>query len=156
MFLSLLGGLAWLTQLRADIAVYVVALQRRMIEPTLIHVKRCNRILSHCKRHRRHLRHVRVAGNLRIVGVSDSAYKVEEDATNALVGHFILLMGDSSNSTRVKSSRPLTPRNPFGTCNMIDYACRNQKRVCRSTFAAEIRVLNDTVEQARIIQLGFE
>ena len=46
LFMSLLGGLAWLTQLRADIAVYVVALQRRMKAPLIKHIKRCDRVLS--------------------------------------------------------------------------------------------------------------
>ena len=49
LFTSLLGGLAWLTQLRADIAVYVVALQRRMKAPKIIHCKRCNRVLSYAR-----------------------------------------------------------------------------------------------------------
>ena len=33
------------------------------------------------------------SGPFRVVGVSDSAYKVEEEDTRALVGHMILFMG---------------------------------------------------------------
>ena len=46
LFMSLLGVLARPSQLRADIAVYVVALQRRMKAPKTTHCKRCNRVLS--------------------------------------------------------------------------------------------------------------
>ena len=78
--------------------------------------------------------------------MSDSAYKVEgEGETRAMVGRMSLLMGsnDSGNS-------------PFGACSLIDFECRRQKRVCRSTFAAEIRGLNDALERGRVVQLAFE
>ena len=146
LFTSLLGGLAWLTQLRADIAIYVVALQRRMKNPLIKHIKRCNAVLSYAKRHKVVARYKKLPGDIfRIVGVSDSAYKVEEDESRAMVGDIVLLMGTSAPAEE-----------PFGQCTLIDYACRRQKRVCRSTFAAEIRGLNDCTERARVIQLAVE
>ena len=45
---------------------------------------------------------------------------------------------------------------PFGKCSVLDFECRKQKRVCRSTFAAEIRGLNDCLERGRLIQLCVE
>ena len=148
-YLSLVGALAWLTQLRADMSVYVVALQRRNTIPPIQHIKRCNRVLSYVKRHPLSLRHVRIEGTPRIVGVSDSAYKVEEDDARALAGHFVLFMGQSV-------GQPTVPKPPFGTCVMLDYTFRRQKRVCRSTFAAEIVGLNDCVETSRTAQLAVE
>ena len=55
---------------------------------------------------------------LRIVGVSDSAYKIEEEDTRALVGHLILLMGSDRDASSDASLKP------FGRATMIDYACR--------------------------------
>ena len=45
---------------------------------------------------------------------------------------------------------------PFGQCTLLDFVSRRQKRVCRSTFAAEIRAFNDCCERARVIQLAVE
>ena len=82
LFTSLLGGLAWVTQLRADVSVYVVALQRRMKQPKIIHCKRCNRILSYIKRHPVKMCFIQLTGSpIRVVGISDRAYKIEDDET---------------------------------------------------------------------------
>ena len=81
-----------------------------------------------------------------MVCVSDSAYKVEPEECRALVGHLILWMGQT----------PTNMTAPFGPCTVLDFECRKQKRVCRSTFAAEVRGLNDSLEKGRLIQLCCE
>ena len=93
LYASLLGALAWLTQGRPDISVYVVALQRHNKNPTIAHCKKCNRLLSYVRRKRLTYNFIQLTGNpWRIVCASDSAYKVEENDARALVGHMILFM----------------------------------------------------------------
>ena len=50
LFCSLVGALAWLTQTRIEIAVYVTALQRWNKNPRIEHAKRANRVLAYCRR----------------------------------------------------------------------------------------------------------
>ena len=42
-----------------------------------------------------------------------------------------------------------------GLCHLIEYQCRRQKRLVRSTFSAELNGLIDTVETLMLIQIMF-
>ena len=114
MFVSLLGALAWLTQGRPDIAIFVVALQRHNKGPKIVHCKKCNRVLSYVRRKPMVFNFVAITGlPWRIVCVSDSAYKVEgEGETRAMVGHMILFMGTTPSEPASGMSVMAAPKAP--------------------------------------------
>ena len=45
---------------------------------------------------------------------------------------------------------------PFGTVAVLEFYSRKQRRVCRSTFAAELRSVLDGFEIAKLIQYACE
>ena len=94
MFRSLLGAIAWCMLTRADIIVYVVALQRQAHQPRVIHVRRLNAVVRYAQRNPRGIRHTPLkakSGSLgsrqasgerspvRVLTVTDSSFKEEED-----------------------------------------------------------------------------
>lgn len=94
MCMSLLGGLSWLTQTRPDICVYVCAMRRVAAKPQVEHLIRMNRVLKWCKRKQCHLHFAVLSRPFRVVTVSDSAFKKEEDTGHAMRGAMILLSSD--------------------------------------------------------------
>ena len=72
-FRSLLGGVAWLTQTRADIMVYVAAMQRVMAEPKSKHVIALNKVLKYIKRKPLKILYRAVKDPWRMLIISDSA-----------------------------------------------------------------------------------
>ena len=146
LFCSLVGALAWLVQTRVEIAVYVTALQRWNQAPRIEHAKRANRVLSYCRRKETSFNFLKLPGDVkssRIVSISDSAYKLEEAETRAMVGHLVC-WGSATDTA------------PFGQMVPLHDESRRQKRVCRSTYAAEIRGLNDALETGKLLQLAIE
>ena len=78
-----------------------------MKQPMIIHCKRCNRILSYIKRHPVEMCFVQLTGSpIRVVGMSDSAYKIEEDETRALAGHMIVMMAGRNGASALPSKQP--------------------------------------------------
>ena len=45
---------------------------------------------------------------------------------------------------------------PFGQITPLHFESRRQTRVCRSTYAAENRGLNDALEIGKLLQLAIE
>jgi len=80
LFMSLVGALAWLTLTMATIGVYVSYLQRKNKQPTLGDVRKANRLLRWIRRHLKDLgiRFVKLNGKLKVVVVSDSAFKAQD------------------------------------------------------------------------------
>ncbi len=161
MFRSLLGAIAWCNMTRCDIIVYVVALQRQAHQPKVLHAKRLNAIVRYAQRNPRAIRYVpfnptpgrwrpgsqssdrrpkRKHEPLRVLAVSDSSFKKEEDDGHAMKGVFILL-GSGSSGVRTQ------------TVHILDYAARKQQHVTRSTFAAELFAACDGVDHALLISL---
>ena len=65
---SLLGSAAWTVLTRAEVAIYVQALQRRGAAPRVFHVKRCNLVIIHLRRFKCGIEAVRLAHPLKITG----------------------------------------------------------------------------------------
>ena len=124
---SLLGGVAWLTLTIASISVFVQALQRRNHNPRVVDCKRLNLVLRWARRHPIGIWFPRLCKPLRIVGVSDSAFRAQpEDSSGlALRGAAIVL--------NTKNDR--SPTSPDGKCNVLEFVCKKHKRVIRSTYA---------------------
>eukprot|EP00959_Pyramimonas_sp_CCMP1952_P202204 4228175-Pyramimonas_sp.AAC.1 len=76
-FLALEGGLEWAVNTRHDIAVYVGALQRHQRAPTIMDVINLNRVLRWAKRKHCVIRFEKMLPPLRILVISDSAFKRE-------------------------------------------------------------------------------
>lgn len=137
-FQSLLGGLGWLIQTRLDIAIYVCALQRAASKATTGHVLKLNKITKWVRRKKFSLTYPKLQGPCKLLTISDSAFKTEPDSALAMRGAILGICEDRPNEVG-------------GTVHVLEYYARKQKRVCRSTFAAELNAIADAVEVARLI-----
>ena len=139
LYWSLLGGIAWLLQTRADICPFVGFLQRAAQKPLIRHVRLINRVLRYVRRVPSGILFQKLEHPVRLVVVADDAYKAKAEAQEclALRGYIILLVG--SNKT--------TSQYPGGTCNVLDYVSKKFQQVTRSSFAAELR---NQVEAAQV------
>ena len=139
LYWSLLGGIAWLLQTRADICPFVGFLQRAAQKPLIRHVRLLNRVLRYVRRVPSGILFQRLEPPVRLVVVADAAYKAKPDAQEclALRGYIIMLVG--SNAT--------TSQYPGGVCNVLDYVSKKFQQVARSSFVAELR---NQVEAAQV------
>ena len=80
-YMSLLGGVAWVVNTRTDIAIFVGALQRVAKSPKYVDIKRLNIVLKFLKRHPIKTLFKRLNGPLRIVAISDSAFKRQDESS---------------------------------------------------------------------------
>ena len=151
LFMSLLGGLAWLVLTRLDICIYVQCMQRHAQSPRVEDVRKLNRLLRWVQKrpagivYMRHPQRKNKSLSWRLTAISDSAFRSLEDNTTglALRGYVILLT--------VKTSE-----HPGGECVILDYGTKKHKRVNRSTFAAELNAAVDTIDIATIVQFTLE
>jgi len=140
LYMSLLGAVAYTSHTRADVCVFVCALQRHLAKPKVEHVKKLNRLLRWLQRHPRKLvfkscsqqpMHLRV--------VSDAAFKRETDDGYALRGAFFLRTAGVSKDLSMFTSTP-------AVVHTIEWICKSQKHVTRSTFAAELLSAGETID----------
>ena len=85
-YMSLLGGVAWVVNTRAGIAIFVGALHRVATTPQYIDMKRLNTVLRLMKKHRLETIFKRFTGPLKIIAVSDSAFKRQDESPLACRG----------------------------------------------------------------------
>jgi len=145
-FGSLLGGLSWVCQTRLDVNIYVGALQRKNKAPTVEHLLRLNRIVKWIRRRPLKIRYTNLykhaassePRSLRTTVISDSAFRKEDAAGLAMRG---FIVGFS----------PLDSEGPGGYLHLIEWGSKKQKRVCRSTYAAELNSLVDSYEVGKVI-----
>jgi hypothetical protein len=102
LYISVLGGVAWMILTRADLAVYVQALQRRASNPRITDCKRLNLIVRYAKRHKVGIWYEKLAGPVRLVCWSDAAFKAipDEGSGLALRGCCVLLTTDQPGNRR--------------------------------------------------------
>ena len=146
---SLLGGIAWTVLSRADAAVYIQALQRRSHKPRIIDCRRMNLCLRYITRHKKGIMYEAVIGEVRLVGFTDSAFKALEDEGSglALRGLAILLTSD------VVEGKSVLEVGRTYNVNLLEWLVRKLRRVVRSTFAAELNALIDSIETLILLQL---
>eukprot|EP00971_Amphidinium_carterae_P303463 6029995-Amphidinium_carterae.1 len=138
---SLLGGVAWLKQTRPDICVMVHALQRVAHNPSKEDAIKLNSVLKYAKRKPLGLRYPKLPeGQMKLHLFSDATYKVQPECTSGLSvrGSCLALM-----STQAEGKEHLA-----GHCHLLKFQSVKQKRVTRSTYAAELNGLADSLEQA--------
>ena len=148
LFMSLLGGLAWLVLTRVDICIYVQCMQRHAQSPRVEDVKKLNRLLRWVQKRPAGIVYFKRKAKdfrWRIAAVSDSAFRSLEDNSTglALRGFVVLLVMYNA-------------QNPGGECLVLDYGTKKHKRVNRSTFAAELNAAVDTIDIATIVQYTLE
>ena len=137
-YLSLLGGLSWLIQTRLDIAIYVCALQRAASKATTGQVLKLNKLTKWVRRKQFMLVYRKITGKCKLLTISDSAFKTEPNSALAMRGA-ILGIGEEEH------------KDNGSIVHVLEFYARKQKRVCRSTFAAELNGIADAVEIARLI-----
>lgn len=145
-FRSLLGGVAWMTQTRPDIVVYVSALQRVMAAPLNKHVVALNKVLRYIKSKPLKSVYRAVPNPWKLLVISDSAFKAEDQDCLAVRSGLIALASKepvagtaNSGSSSVWSVQP------------IEHVCKKQQRICRSTYAAELHSALDLTGLALLI-----
>ena len=132
---SVLGAVAWATQTRPDVLVYVCALQRQMQKPRWLDVAHLNRIILYMQHRPLHLLYKKVTPPLQILLISDSAFQSKGQDCLAIKSGAVALA-----SASVDLSKPETIN-----IMALDWLSRKQTHVCRSTFAAEIHACCDLV-----------
>ena len=136
---SLLGGVAWLLHTRDEIAVYVHALQRHMKAPQHGHAIRLNRVVKWVKKRRAGHVYRHIQPPVRLVIVSDAAFRKEDDDGLAVKGVLVMLISGAQEGAL------------GGDFPLIESLSAKQRRVVRSTFAAELNALLDALELGRLI-----
>ena len=137
---SLLGGLSWLVQTRLDVAVYVCALQRAAKKATTGHLLKLNKLTKWVRRKKYKLTYCKLTQPCKLMVISDSAFRSEPDSALAIRGAILGIC-------------ELREGNVGGKLHVLEYYSRKQRRVCRSTFAAELNAIADALEIARLINL---
>jgi hypothetical protein len=145
LFMSLLGAIAYLAHTRVDILVFVSALQRHNAKPEVQHVKKLNKLLAWIQKHPKKLMYKQLGAatagtHLRIV--SDAAFKRETETGYSLRGALFLRAAGRSSADIVK---------PASTIHILDFACKSQRHVTRSTFSAELLSAGDALDQGLLV-----
>ena len=148
LYVSLLGGVAWMAMTRVDVIVYIQSLQRHAHAPRIKDLKRLNVVARFIRRKRVGLWYANVRGPVKLMCFSDAAFKalVEESSGLALRGCSVLLVQDDQEGK---------PGSLSGSCHLVDYTCRRQRRVVRSTFSAELNGAVDSIEGVMLVQMGY-
>ena len=151
-FDSLLGGAAWTVLTRGDVAIYIQALQRRSAATRIVDLRRLNLVVRYLKRHQIGVKYPYLQGPVRLLGFTDSAFKAQEGESSGLAirGLAILLASDRLNEGHEKTAfQPGSAE----TVHLLDWIVRRLRRVVRSTFAAELNALIDSIETLILLQL---
>ena len=141
-YLSLLGGLSWLIQTRCDIAIYVVALQRAAKRATVGHLLKLNKLARWVRRRKYALVYKPIKAPLKLLNITDAAFKTEPNSCLAMRGAVI----------GISEVREGT-QNRGGIFHIIEFSSRKQRRICRSTYAAELNAMADSLEITRLIAM---
>ena len=93
LYMSLVGAFAWLILTMPSICVYVAFLQRQTKAPLMGHVRKANRLLRWIRRNcaRLGVWFRRINGPLRLVTISDSAFKAQDYQGLVMRGCIIVL-----------------------------------------------------------------
>ena len=143
---SVLGAVAWTVLTRAELAVYVQALQRRAHAPRIIDCKRLNVVMCHMKRHKCGLKSITLKHPLKLVAFTDVAFKTQPGEAIGLFlrGLVATMCEDQGAGTQLHGD--------ILKANRVDFIVRRQGRVVRSTFSAELHGFVDSIGQMLLKQ----
>ena len=143
LYMSLVGGLAWVVQTRPDVAVFIAALQRKLKQPTVQDLLDANRVLKYLKLKPLSLTYRKLQHPWRLVAISDSAFK--SDGTDCLAMRSGVIAVCNKDGV-VKGTNDL---------QVLEFVSKKQSKVCRSTFAAELHSGLDLVGLAMVINAAL-
>ena len=103
--MSIVGALAWLVLARADLAVYVSALRRRLKQPWEGDIRRANAVLSYAKKEKVGLRFRKIGGEIVLAVASDAAFRALEAASSGLAVRGFILRTKSKDSAGAGGKR---------------------------------------------------
>ena len=132
-----------MVQTRQDICIYVCALQRCAKSPTTENIPRLSKVCRWIRRVPSFIRYECLEGPVKILTIADSAFRKEDSSGLAMKGAII---GIAEHRDSAK-----TVCDPGGRLHAIDWYSRRQRRIARSTFAAELHSLVDGVEVAKVV-----
>ena len=140
-----------------SICIYVADLQRQAKSPNLGHIRRANRLLRWVRRNLNKLGVYfrRLRAPLRVVTLSDSAFKAQDYQGLVMRGCVILLAEDTPAPAGGDASLTLVPGQEV-KCQVLDWYSRKHSRVVRSTYAAELLSLLDAVGQGNLIATAID
>lgn len=146
LYMSLVGALAWLLLTMSAICVCISYLQRHTQATTLNPVKLANRLHAWITRNREKLviYYRRLLGPLRLLTLSDSAFKAQDTQGLVMRGCIILLVeGGSDSAESSVAYNPKTSDMTYRTttnvkCHVLDWCSWKHSRIVRSTYAAEL------------------
>ena len=151
LYLSLLGALAYLALTRLDIIVFIAALQRYNHKPQTIHARRLNSVVRWVQRNPVSLTYLRMnPANNFVVGISDAAFKKDEDEATAMRGCVVCRLGSDCIVTDGS-----TEKLKGGATHILEFASRKQRHVTRSTFAAELFGACDCMDLILVVNLAL-
>jgi hypothetical protein len=153
LFMSLLGGLAWLNQTRLDTCIFIVALQRVASKPTVAHLLRLNAVCKWARRKEAFLTFKAIPTPCRLIVIQDSAFRREDVSGLAMRGDILALAGPPADAHNKNNSGEAAPE--VVQLRILDWCARRQKRVVRSTFSAELNSMSDAVERSKLICLAL-
>lgn len=139
-YMSLLGGMAWLAQTRADILCLVGYLQRHAKSSSAPHVLDFSKLLKYLKRTKASVRYNKLSGNMVVACISVSAFQTKGPNCLALRG-----------STNAPLEADQGQHVPGGAFHVLEFHSRKQKPVTRSTFGAELHSLSDCSELGMLL-----
>ena len=135
LYMSLVGALAWLILTMPAVCVYVASLQRHTKAPTVGHVRNANRLLQWIRKNltRLGVRYRRLQEPLRLIAVSDSAFKAQD--YDGLVMRCCVIVLAEAAVDGDDSHKPWTTGTTV-RLHLLDWYSRKHTRVVRSMFAA--------------------
>ena len=125
-YMSLLGGLAWCVQTRIDVAIFIGASQRKLQNPSVEDILNLNRVLRYVKAKPLAMNFKQMNNPWRLVAISDSGFKGEDQDHLAIRSGIIALVSKEF------------PKQGLNEIQIIEYVSKKQTRVCRSTYSAEL------------------
>ena len=151
LYLSLLGALAYLSLTRVDVVIFIASLQRFNHTPKVVHAKRLNVVVRWVQRNAVDFvyNHFGKADNI-VLGVSDAAFKKEEDESTAMRGCAVI-RADASSSGLLDGDGLRSSR-----CHVLENTPKKQRHVTRSTFAAELFGCCDTIDIMLVVILALQ
>ncbi len=152
LYMSLLGAAAFCLLTRIDVAIFLVALQRRTQSAQVIHVKRLNAVVRWMQRHPKKLCYrTQPAGPSWLKCISDSAFKKETDSGHAVKGAIFLRTASSSSKPIAATTEPYAVWLPSEVAHILDFFSKTQRHVTRSTFSSELFAACDTVDHGLLL-----
>ncbi|CAK0801133.1 unnamed protein product, partial [Prorocentrum cordatum] len=148
-YMSLLGGIAWMTQTMAPIAVHVSYLQRQAKKPSVGDIRKINRLLKWIMVNSNQLgvRFIELdMTRVRLAVVSDSAFHAMEFEGLAIRGCVIMLLESDDDVLQTGSTYRIV---------MLDWYSRKQNNVVRSTYAAELMALLDALGTGTLMNVAL-